>query len=280
MKSAVFGCILAFSGVCGLFLGGCREDPGRQNQTQVAVTNSYLGCAVRDVCGREMDVLCLAPPGMCPGHFDISPSQVERLSDCVVLLLFDFQEQVEQKLARLKEEEGLKTALVHPPGGLCVPQTYLDICRQVCDIFASGHPEAAGQYRQRLALVQERIKRLEMELSEKVRRGELSSVRIAASSHQADFLKWLGLETIATFIGSDVETAAGVERCLKEAEGQNVRFVVANKQEGSRLAKAIAERLGAEAVVFSNFPERCDSSSGFDELLRANVKHLLEAAKQ
>ncbi len=279
MKSAIFGCILAFTGVGGLLLGGCREKPAQQNHTQVTVTNSYLGCAVRDVCGSQTHVLCLAPPGICPGHFDISPSQVEKLRDSVVLL-FDFQNQVEQKLARLKQEEGLKTALVHPPGGLCVPQTYLEICRQVCDIFSTAHPEAASQYRQRLAIVEERIKSLETELLEKVRRERLSSVRIVASDHQADFLKWLGLETIATFIGSDVETVGGVERCLKQAKGQNVRFVVANKQEGSRLAKAIAQRLGATAVIFSNFPENCDSSNGFDELLRTNVKHLLEAAKR
>jgi len=85
------------------------------------------------------------------------------------------------------------------------------------------------------------------------------------------------LETVATFVGSDIETVAGIEQCIRKAEGQEVRFVISNKQEGTALAKALAERLGARAVVFSNFPELTGRLSGFDELLRANVDALLRA---
>ena len=64
---------------------------------------------------------------------------------------------------------------------------------------------------------------------------------------------------------------------IKKAEGQNVRFVIANKQEGTALAKALSERLGAKAVVFSNFPEFRREARGFNNLLRANVDALLRA---
>ena len=257
-----------------MLVAGCENRPDEENRAEIAVTNSYLGCAALDLCGDDTDVLCLAPPGMCPGHFDISPSQIKHLCDCRILLLFDFQKQVEQTLSRVKDR-GLKTILVGEPGGLCVPKTYLAICREVCDVLSSEYPKSKVRYQQRLEVIEKDLALLREELIEKMRQAGISSAKVLASGHQADFVSWLGLETIATFAGSDIETVAGIEQCIRKAEGQDVRFVVANKQEGTALAKALAERLGAKAVVFGNFPELRGQASGFHALLRANVDALL-----
>jgi ABC-type Zn uptake system ZnuABC Zn-binding protein ZnuA len=268
--------LLAFFALWSVFVAGCRDKSPTEAPAEIAVTNSYLECAVRDLCGDDTKVLCLAPPGMCPGHFDISPSQVRWLCDCRVLLLFDFQEQVVQTLARVKER-GLKMALVEETGGLCVPDTYLAACRQVSDILASEYPEMTARYQRRLQEIEKDLKDLSQELHRKIQQAYISSAKVLASHHQADFLNWLGLETIETFVGSDVETTAGVDRCISKARGQDVRFVVANKQEGTEMAKALAERLKARAVVFSNFPELIGQKSGFEQLLRTNVDELLRA---
>ena len=276
MKNKTFGYILAFSAACGLLGAGCGNKPGEDSAAEIAVTNSYLGCAVLGLCGNDTEVLCLAPPGMCPGHFDISPSQVEQLCDCRILLLFDFQKPVIQTLSRVKER-GLKTALVEEPGGLCVPETYLAICRKVSEILSTEFPERKAQYEQRLQAIESDLKQLRRELLEKMQGADISEAKVLASNHQADFARWLDLETVATFVGSDIETVAGIEQCIRKAEGQEVRFVIANKQEGTAIAKALAEQLGAKAVVFSNFPELTGRPSGFNELLRANVDALLRA---
>jgi len=118
---------------------------------------------------------------------------------------------------------------------------------------------------------------LKQELLEDIRQAGISSAKVLASNHQADFANWLGLQTVATFIGSDVETVTGIDNCIRKAEGQDVRFVIANKQEGTALAEALAERLGSKAVVFSNFPEFMGEAHGFDTLLRTNVDALVQA---
>ena len=274
MKNNVYGYILVSSAACVLLGAGCGNKPSEDSAAEIAVTNSYLGCAVLDLCGDDTEVLCLAPPGMCPGHFDISPSQVKQLCDCRMLLLFDFQKSVAETLSRVKEK-GLKTAIVGEPGGLCVPETYLAVCRKVSDILLSEYPERKARYQQRLEVIGNDLKQLRQELFEKMRQAGISSAKVLASNHQADFANWLGLETIATFVGSDIETVTGIDHCIRKAEGQEIRFVVANKQEGTALAKALAERLGAKAVVFSNFPELRGEASGFHALLRANVDALL-----
>ena len=265
-----------FLAACGFPGAGCENKPGGENRAEIAVTNSYLGCVVFDLCDDDTEILCLTPPGMCPGHFDISPSQVKQLCDCRLLLLFDFQKQIIHTLSRVKER-GLKTATIGEPGGLCVPETYLAICREVSDVLSAEYPERKVHFHQRVKAIETELKHLQQELLEKMRQAGISSAKVLASNHQADFANWLGLETIATFVGSDIETATGIDQCIRASEGQAVRYVIANKQEGTALAEALAERLGARAIVFSNFPELRGRASGFDTLLRANVDALIRA---
>jgi ABC-type Zn uptake system ZnuABC Zn-binding protein ZnuA len=175
------------------------------------------------------------------------------------------------------KEKGLKMAFVEESGGLCVPETYLAVCRRISDILSTEYPERKAQYQQRLQVIENDLKQLQQELFEQIRQAGISSAKVLASNYQADFANWLGLETIATFIGSDIETVTGIDRCIRKAEGQDVRFVIANKQEGTALAKALAERLRAKPVVFSNFPELGKEASGFDNLLHANVDSLIRA---
>ena len=277
MKHKVFGWILfVFLAAYGFLGAGCENKSGGEKHAEIAVSNSYLGCVVSDLCGDDTEILCLAPPGMCPGHFDISPSQVKQLCDCRLLLLFDFQKQILNTLSRVKER-GLKTATVGEPGGLCVPDIYLAICREVSGVLSAEYLERKVHFQQRLQVIETELKHLQQELFEKMQRAGVPSAKAVASDHQADFTNWLGLETIATFIGSDIETVAGIDQCIKKAEGQDVRFVVANKQEGTALAEALAERLGARSVVFSNFPELRRGANGFNRLLQANVDALIQA---
>jgi len=260
-----------------LVLAGCRDSGVEADGPEIAVTNSYLKAVVQDLCGPETKVMSLAPPGMCPGHFDIDPGSLKTLRRCRVLLLFDFQQKVEATLARLKAD-GLDTFRVTDTAGLCLPETYLSACRQVAEFLATQYPERADDMKASLATVERRMDRLGRELQDAVSEAGVDSAPVLVSNHQAAFAQWLGLKTVATFVGSDTETIANIDHCLKRAAGSEVRFVIANQQEGTALAEALAQRLDAQAVVFSNFPLDRSDTEAFDQLLGDNVVTLIEAA--
>ncbi len=270
--------ILVFSAALSCILISCKNTTSDQSQPEVAVTNSYLQCVVNDLCEHQKGVLCLTPPGMCPGHFDISPGQVNKLCKCKVLLRFDFQNGIDESLSRM-EDKGLKISSVRALPGLCVPETYLAACRDVCSILSQQYPEKEDQYKQRVKLIEKRLENIGDMLLTQIRRSGLGNAKVLASNHQAQFCNWLGLETIATFVGSDTETVSNIQKCLEKAREHNIRFIIANKQEGTALAEALAERIGVKVVVFSNFPNIDNKPDNFDRLLSENVKALLELAK-
>lgn len=278
MKNLRFPYILIFIIALSGILSGCGNRGTEGEPPEIAVTNSYLQCVVKDLCGDDTEILCLAPPGMCPGHFDISPAEVNKLCKCRILLRFDFQEGIEDSLSRIKDK-GLKIGSVSALRGLCVPETYVAACREVCNILSLEYPERGVQYKQRVKLIEKRLENLSDEFLTRMKHSGLGTTKVLSSDHQSQFCKWLGLAVVATFMGSDTETASNINQCLQKAKGQDVRFVMANKQEGTALAGALAERLGARMIVFSNFPDAGIGQNNFDRLLAGNVQSLLEAAK-
>ncbi len=276
MKAVTGTLTIAIPLLC-LLSSGCGEGDAPTGGHAIAVTNSYLESAVRDLWGQDGGILCLAPPGMCPGHFDFSPAQVRQLKDCSLLLRFDFQQGVEDRLARLREG-GLDIQRIQPSGGLCVPETYAAVCRQVCQVLSKVYSDRTGELETRLAAVESRLVALAAQLRVSVAQSGAAGAAVLCSNHQAGFARWLGLDPIATFVGSDTETVANLDHCLRQTAGREVRFVIANRQEGTSLALALADRCRAKAVVFGNFPEDCAQGAGFDRLVQDNVRLLCEAA--
>ncbi len=256
---------------------GCKQDNSNK-KPEIAVANSYLLCVVKDLCGNQTNIISLVPPGMCPGHFDIQPSQVQQLNKCKVLLLFDFQSRIGDALSRI-QERGLNIYNIEVPEGLCLPETYLAIARSVADALSQDNPSRRVEFDRRLELIENRLSVLGSEIHTKMEQSGLKNAAVLVSGHQAVFAEWLSLEVIATFSGSDIETPTGINESLRKTKGKDIKLVIANQQEGTELAAALAQRLNAKMVAFSNFPLGQGDAPGFDSLLLENVSELFRNGK-
>lgn len=265
--------ILLLATAAALLLG-CRKQPD-QPVAALAATNSLLECAAKDLLGESTAVLRLAEPGMCPGHFDIRPSQVEQLRRCRVLLRLDFQQSLDAKLAGVKND-GPHIAEIRITGGLCEPDSYLEACRQTADtLVAAGLLDRTTADR-RLREIDQRVRHAAECCQRNVE--AIRGLPVIASAHQESFCRWLGLNVIATFTGADMAGASQLDRAIRDGEQAGARLVIANLPEGRRVANALAERLKAKVIVFGNFPTMHDGQNSFDSLLEANVAVLAKAA--
>jgi zinc transport system substrate-binding protein len=261
-------------------LVGCEKKSGPAPQFQIAVANSYLEAAVLDLGVEPAKVMSFVPPGMCPGHFDLTPLQADRLLSCSVLLVFDFQNNLSSSLPRVRES-GLKIGVIAPPPGLCVPDSYLSVVRQAAAALESANLILAPDSAARLQAIEERMKGLEREVRREVNKAGLPNGAVLVSKHQEVFMQWLGLNPVGTFRGSDTETPRPIQSALENAAKQPVRWVLANQQEGTDLAQSLAKRLSVRMVVFSNFPVPAGDGlkrPEFDSLVRENVERLIKAA--
>lgn len=273
----------AFRTALGLLLGllwvsGCSERHRSTSKPRVGVTTSWLECAVKDIAGFRVGTVRLLPPGDCPGHFDLSPGTMSLLSRCSLLFRFDFQEGLDSKLSPLASK-GLRTVSVATPGGLCVPDSYLEACRQVERALAEAYPDSAEEFRFRLKGVEARLSGLSAALREKVASSGLLGEKVVCSEHQSSLCRWLGLNVVAEFSRAENMTSSALQEVIAAAERSGVRLVIGNLQEGRQAADSIARRLGATVVVFSNFPSMGPEQRGFDDLVLSNVESLIRGGE-
>ncbi|NLH17577.1 MAG: zinc ABC transporter substrate-binding protein [Phycisphaerae bacterium] len=260
---------------------GCAKKTDPSPQPQIAAANSYLDAAVRDLGIESSRIMNFVPPGMCPGHFDLTPSQAGRLVSCSVLLVFDFQNQIASSLPR-RHDSGLKISVIAPPPGLCITDSYRSIVRQTATILETANLLSVADATTRLQALEERMERLEQAVRSDMERAGIRNDAVLVSIHQEAFARWLGLNPIGTFRGSDIETPGPIQSALDSAAKQPVRWIIANQQEGTELAQSLAKRLSARLVVFSNFPDTAGNDMerpAFDSLIRDNVRRLVEAAR-
>jgi len=259
-----------------LTAGGCRKDEPA-DPAAIATTSSYAECLARELLGPAEPIFRLSGPGMCPGHFDILPSQASQLRGCRVLVRFDFQKSLDERLSNLVEG-GLQIISLKVPDGLCRPQSYLAGCRQLAEALVAAGLVDKAQADARLADLRKRMDQLADWADQQVRRAGLRGRPVLASGHQAAFCRSLGLNVVATFSAADSALPREIDRAAEAGRKAGVRMVIANLPEGRRLADSLAERVGADVVVFANFPEP-NRKHAFDELVRSNVTQLISAGQ-
>jgi ABC-type Zn uptake system ZnuABC Zn-binding protein ZnuA len=239
----------------------------------VAVSNPYLESAIRDILSNDAPLVPLCGPAMCPGHFDMRPSQISDLAKCRLLIRFDFQQALDDKLPQ-RSTGPLPTLAVEASGGLCVPETYVAVCRQIAAHFVSAGELSPAEAEQRLNQVAQRMKSLTQASAQKIDAAGLRNTPVLTSQHQEAFCRWLGLRVESTFSGSDTASTRDIDQTVTAGQAAKIRWIIANEPEGRRLADALADRLKAKVVVFANFPKSGEALA-FDALVRQNLAALM-----
>ncbi len=269
-RSAIF-LMLAFLSL----QSGCgKKDDAAGPRPEIAVANSYLHAAVLDLCGDDTSVLSLTPPGMCPGHFDLTPGLAQQLRQCHTLIVFDFQKKL---IEDIPHSENFNVIIITPGKGLCRPQTYLAVVKNIAEHLRNASPADTERLQNRIKDIESRLQTLEKRLHTLMQDTRLAQAPVLCSVHQAEFADWLGLKVIDTFVGRDTATLAAMDASLSLGREQKVQLVIANLQEGTELAGTLARELHVPAITFNNFPDPRQGARAFDACLEHNVQTLVEA---
>jgi len=271
----VLALALALSVTCGCRRGrhGGAGDASPESRPHVVVGTSMIESIVRGLAGDALEVHRLAPPGQCPGHFDMKPADLEAVARSRLLLRHDYQGHLD---AKLREVCGGRQIVSLPTTGpQTIPRHYLALCRAVKDALVAAFPGLSqeldanfGRLQAKVAAAAQEAQRLAVPL-----RGRV----VVVSSFQAEFCEWLGLKVAAQFDLEQEMSPRDLERAIGAGRRAGARAVVCNLQRGEREGKAIAQRLGVPVVVLSNYPLEPRSEDAYRRLLLGNVRRLLDA---
>ena len=254
-----------------LFLALAPASPAAERPV-VVVTTSLIATAVRDVAGDAVDIETLMPAGTCPGQFDLEPQQVRRVRTAVLVIRHDMQGFLDTRFAAAGVPAD---AVIAPAFGepFNVPTNYAKYCTVLAAELARRVPAVAAASGPRLAAVRAQAERTTEEMRRQAQ--PLAGVHVVAAAFQAGFLRWLGLDVVATFPPADDPPPGLLQTAVATGRARGAALVVGNEQNGRRVPAAIAQALGVELAMLSNFPAHT-AAGAYWELVQANLKVLLD----
>jgi len=273
--------ILALSLVAASLLGGCS--PSVISKLKVVTSTSLLASIVERVGGDRVDVVNIIPPAQCPGHFDVKPSDIQKLANANLFLLHGWQgEMFSQELIASANNPDLIVAVpkIDIPGSWMAPPVQLNAIDKITAILSQADEKNSSAYRKSAAELKSKFETKEAGIKAKLAKEDLSSINVMCAEMLVEFVEWTGLNIVATYGRPDSLTPQVVKELVDKGKEAKVTLIIENLQSGKDAGAGIAEELGCKRIILSNFPGGFDNTETWEKAIDRNVELLLEAIGQ
>ena len=260
-------------------VGGCASPTTAK--LKVVTSTSLIAQIVERVGGDGVDVVNIIPPAQCPGHFDVKPSDIQRLADADLFLLHGWQgEMFSQDLIASANNPDLTVVKIDIPGNWMTPPVQLEatdkIIAALCQVDAknsSVYQELAIEYKDKVAAKEAEVK---AGLADK----NFSSVNVMCSDQLPGFVQWVGFNIVATYGRPDSLTPQVVRELVDTGREAGVTLIIDNLQSGQDAGKGVAEELGCNRIILSNFPGGFDNTETWEKAIDQNIELILGVIAQ
>jgi zinc transport system substrate-binding protein len=257
--------VLALAGLWA-FLPGCQREG--DSKPIVIASTTMIASVAREIAGDRIEVTSLVPAGMCPGHFDIKPRQMEDIEKADLFMYHGW----ESWLPKIIEAAGgdLQVAEIGIEGNWMVPEIHIDALDSVLDILVWLDPLNDDLYRERALVYENSVLGEARSLCDLFE--EYQDTPVICSELQAEFLGWAGFDVLATYDRAEDISPKTMEYLIETGRRNHVTLVADNLQSGPRVGERIADEIDAEHVILTNFP----LNGSYLKAIEDNAKALTE----
>ena len=264
-------------------LGGCA--PAETPRLKVVTSISLIAQIVERVGGDLVDVVNIIPPAQCPGHFDVKPSDIQKLADADLFLLGGWQgELFSQELIDAANNPDLTVVTLdipsNPQSNWMTPSVQQEAAEKITAALSRVDTENSAAYQDSAAEYKDKIEAKAAEIKARVAGEDLSSINVICSGMQAAFVRWVGLNSVAFYGRPDSLTPQVVKELVDKGREEKVTLIIDNMQSGKDAGAGIAEELGCARVILSNFPGCFENTETWEKAIEYNVDLLLGAIGQ
>ena len=289
--------ILVLSLVISSLLGGCS--PATTSGLKVVTSTSMMAQIVGRVGGDRVDVVNIVPPAQCPGHFDVKPSDIQKLADADLFLLHGWRgEKFAQELIASANNPDLtvvkiavKGKLMMPPAQLeatetltsdywMTPPVQLEAAEMITAALCQVDAKNSSAYQESAAELKDRIEAKGTEIKTRLAKANLSRVNVMCADQLPGFVEWAGFNLVATYGRPDSLTLQVIKELVDKGREAKVTLIIDNLQSGQDAGAGIAEELGCQRIILTNSPGGFDNTETWEKAIDLNIELILEAIVQ
>jgi ABC-type Zn uptake system ZnuABC Zn-binding protein ZnuA len=250
-------------------------------EINVVCTNSVLADFAVNVIGDGHDetvtVEFIMPAGVCPSHFDTSPSDVVTIAEADVIISLGW----EPWLSDLVEASGNDDAYEIKCMGLGewnIPSGAEAHIEAIADGLSGYMPEWTDDNEANAAAYSADIYEAYENARLAVEAQGFNGTKVVAIEWYTVFLEGLGFDVVLAYGAPEGLSTADVLNVSATLEDPEIAMVVDNLQSSIDFGSNVASESGKVHVVLSNFPGAIPGMYTYLENFEYNVNELLNAA--
>lgn len=257
---------------------GCQ--PESAEKLTVATGTTHIADIVQEVGGEKVEVVNIVPPGLCPGHFDLKPADVEKLAGAKLLLHHDWQEKLFTKdLLDSVGNQELEAVPIAVAGNWMAPPVRKQAVEKIAAILSERDPANKDLYQANASRLIAQIEEKNQEVQARLEAAGIKGTRVLCAEMQQGFLSWAGFEVVGTYGRPEELTPQLLQDLVDQGRRAGVRLVADNLQSGPEAGAPLARELDVPRVTLSNFPGGFPGTDNWSAALDKNIELLLEALK-
>jgi len=254
-----------------------------QPSADIVAGSSLITNIIEDIAGGKLEARTLIPPGMCPGHYDVKPSDIVALANSKAFFIHAWQENYENVtgLIEAAENPDLIITVIDIAGNWMTPPVQAEAVDKIAQALGEIDPENAAYYQGKAAERAQAILAKGEEVEGRLLEADVNEVKVICAAMQEGFVRWAGFDVVATYGRPEDLTPAQVGQLIVEAQEAGVALVIDNLQSGTAtLGAAMEQDIEAIPVTISNFPGGLENTETWEKAIDKNVDLLLEALNE
>jgi zinc transport system substrate-binding protein len=277
MRKRILVGVLSLAVIFVTFLG-CAESV--QPSTDVMAGSSFIANTVQDVSDGKLEARSIIPPGVCPGHYDVKPSDIEALANSDALIIHNYQQNYQNIVGAIEAAQNpdLIIRVINMTGNWMVPEVQAEGIDRIAQILGEIYPEDAAYYEGNATERIQTVLAYGEEIREALLEAGVIGTKVICAEMQAGFVSWAGFNITATFGRPEDLSPADINQLITEANQAGVVLIIDNLQSGSAtLGASIEQDVEAIPVTVSNFPGGLENTETWEKAIDKNIDLLLAA---
>ncbi len=249
----------------------------------IVAGSSLIADVAQDIASGKLEIHNLIPPGMCPGHYDVKPSDVETLANSKAFIIHNWQQDKANitGLIEAANNPDLIIKVIDVPDAPMVPEVESESADKIAQALSDIDPENSAYYQEKAVERTEAILAKGKEIKSRLLEAGVQEVEVICADMQAGFVKWAGFDVVATYGRPEELSPKDKEQLIIQAKQAGVALVIDNLQSGgTKNSETMARDIGAAQVTISNFPGGFEGTETWEKAIDKNVDLLLEALEQ
>ncbi len=252
----------------GVVIFGCAQP--KTKRIPVVASTTLISTIIQAVGGDRFAVTTIAPAGLCPGQFDLKPSDITAANQAKLILNHGWEGWF-PRLEKAMWTTDVRKVTLATQGNWMVPDLQKRAAAEITVLLMGLDSARADTYR----LAGERYQ-VRVDSAAAAARTMLAGKTlppVITAEQQAPFVTWLGFRVVATYGRAEDFTAQELTRLARVALDSSVGLIVDNLQSGPDVGWPLAQALKVEHVTLTNFPLQ----GSYFQALTANVESLVGA---